>query len=55
METNNYIITGFKEKPTFTHYSNASIYLMKREVASLVPLNKQFNATYLMEKLINEV
>lgn len=54
METNNFIVTGFKEKPTFTHYSNAGIYLMKREVALLVPSNQLFNATDLMEKLINE-
>lgn len=54
METNNFVVTGFKEKPTFTHYSNAGIYLMKREIASLVPPNQLFNATDLMEKLITE-
>jgi dTDP-glucose pyrophosphorylase len=54
METENLVVTGFKEKPTYTHYSNAGIYLMKREVAEMVPLNQHFNATDLMEKLITE-
>lgn len=54
METDNLVVTGFKEKPTYTHYSNAGIYLMKREVAEMVPSNEHFNATDLMEKLIKE-
>jgi NDP-sugar pyrophosphorylase family protein len=54
METDNHVVTGFKEKPTYTHYSNAGIYLMKREVAQMVPSNQHFNATDLMEKLIND-
>ncbi len=54
METHNLVVTGFKEKPTYTHYSNAGIYLMKREVAEMVPSNEHFNATDLMEKLIKE-
>lgn len=54
METENLVVTGFKEKPTYTHYSNAGIYLMKREVAEMVPSNQHFNATDLMEKLIKE-
>ena len=52
METENLVVTGFKEKPTYTHYSNAGIYLMKRSVSELVPKNKVFNATDLMEELI---
>ncbi len=54
MEIDNNVVTGFKEKPTYTHYSNAGIYIMKREVLSLVPSNKLFNATDLMQNLINE-
>ena len=45
---------SFKEKPTFTHYANAGIYLMKRHVVSGVPKNQLFNATDLMEQLIRE-
>jgi dTDP-glucose pyrophosphorylase len=52
METIDNKVVGFKEKPTYTHYSNAGIYLMKREVINLVPKHKHFNATDLMEILI---
>jgi dTDP-glucose pyrophosphorylase len=54
METKEQIVVGFKEKPTYTHYSNAGIYLMKREVIGLIPKDTHFDATDLMEKLINE-
>ncbi len=54
METENKLVKGFKEKPTYIHYSNAGIYLMKREVVENVPKNKYFNATDLMDKLINQ-
>jgi dTDP-glucose pyrophosphorylase len=53
METQEKIVTGFKEKPTYTHYSNAGIYLMKREVLKFIPKNQSFNATDLMELLIH--
>lgn len=54
METQDKVVTGFKEKPTYTHYSNAGIYLMKKEVVKLVPKNHAYNATDLMEQLIQE-
>jgi dTDP-glucose pyrophosphorylase len=52
METDGKIVKGFKEKPTFTHYSNAGIYLMKKEIVNEIPKNTIFNATDLMEQLI---
>lgn len=52
METRDKLVTGFKEKPTYTHHSNAGIYLMKREVLGFITKNKPFNATDLMEVLI---
>ena len=52
METQDKLVTGFKEKPTYTHYSNAGIYLMKKEVIDFIPQNQTFNATDLMECLI---
>lgn len=54
METNDKIVTGFKEKPTYTHYSNAGIYVMKKEVLKYIPKGKPFNATDLMEELMNK-
>jgi dTDP-glucose pyrophosphorylase len=54
METQDKVVTGFKEKPTFTHYSNAGIYLMKKEVVTFVPENHAYDATDLMEQLIRD-
>lgn len=54
METQDKNVIGFKEKPTYTHYSNAGIYLMKKGVIDLIPKNQAFNATDLMEQLIQQ-
>ena len=47
-------ILSLKEKPTYTYFSNAGIYLMKREVLSLIPESIRFDATDLVESLIQE-
>ena len=52
LETSNGHVVDFREKPTYTYYSNGGIYLMKREVLSHIPIEKNFNATDLMETLI---
>ena len=54
LETSNGHVVDFKEKPTYTYYSNGGIYLMKRSVLDYIPKNTHFNATDLMEKLIAE-
>lgn len=54
LETSNGHVMSFKEKPTYTYYSNGGIYLMKKEVLNFLPENTFFNATDLMEKLIAE-
>jgi len=54
LETKNSHITDFKEKPTYTYYSNGGIYLMKRAMLDYVPKQTFFNATDLMEILIKE-
>ena len=54
METSNGHVLNFKEKPTYTYYSNGGIYLMKRSVLEYIPKGRHFNATDLMEKLIKE-
>ena len=41
-----------KEKPTYTYYSNAGIYLVKKSALQLLPHQEYFNATDLIEKLI---
>ncbi len=47
-------ILSLKEKPTYTYFSNAGIYLIKRELLSRIPIAKYFNATDFMEELIAE-
>ena len=54
LETSNGHVLDFKEKPTYTYYSNGGIYLMKRSVLEYIPKGQHFNATDLMEKLIQE-
>ncbi len=54
METEENLVKGFKEKPSYTHYSNAGIYLMKRELVKMIPEGSIYNATDLMEELIKQ-
>ncbi len=53
LETENDCVVSFKEKPTFTYYSSAGIYLFKKELISKIPKNSFYNATDFMESLIN--
>lgn len=52
LETNENEIISFNEKPTYTYWANAGIYLMKKSVIQHIPKNVFFNATDLIEKLI---
>jgi len=52
LETSNGAIKSFKEKPTYTYYSNGGIYLIKKEMLKYIPINTFFNATDLIEVLI---
>jgi len=54
LETEKGEVKSFKEKPIYTYYSNGGIYLMKKEMTSLIPCNKFYNATDLMEDLIQQ-
>jgi dTDP-glucose pyrophosphorylase len=47
-------IKSFKEKPTYTYYSNGGIYLMKKSVLQHLPEDTFFNATDLIDILISE-
>lgn len=48
------VIQGLIEKPTYNYYANAGIYLIKRSVLDEIPNDTFFNATDLIEKLIEE-
>ncbi len=45
-------IKSLKEKPTYTYYSNAGIYLIKKDALTHIPHNEHFNATDLIEHII---
>lgn len=47
-------IQGLLEKPKYTYYANAGIYLIKRDALEEIPEGAFFNATDLVEKLIAE-
>lgn len=52
LEMNDGKVKSFKEKPTYTYYSNGGIYLMKKEMLHFIPKKMYYNATDLMEVLI---
>jgi dTDP-glucose pyrophosphorylase len=52
LETNNGHVLNFREKPTYTYYSNGGIYLMKSEVIKFIPKKTHYHATQLMEDLL---
>ena len=54
LETKDGQVKSFKEKPTYTYYSNGGIYLLKREMLKFIPKGKFYNATDLMEYLIQK-
>jgi dTDP-glucose pyrophosphorylase len=54
IETNLNVITNFQEKPTYTYFANAGIYLFKKDVVQLVPKETYFNATDLLNLLIKK-
>ncbi|RYE58035.1 MAG: CBS domain-containing protein [Sphingobacteriales bacterium] len=46
------IALSLKEKPRYTYYSNAGIYLIKKSILDMIPKDSFFNTTDLMEALI---
>jgi len=54
LETDMGLVTRFKEKPTYTYFSNGGVYLMKKEMLDFIPKQNFYNATDLMEELISK-
>lgn len=53
LETNSEnVVVSLKEKPSYTYFSNAGIYLIKKEILSMIPPNTFFDITDLMERAI---
>tara|TARA_B100001250_G_scaffold93253_1_gene77716 strand:+ start:6573 stop:7631 length:1059 start_codon:yes stop_codon:yes gene_type:complete len=53
IETSDNSIVSLDEKPNYTHYCNAGIYLFKKSLISEIPKNKSYNATDFVKKLID--
>lgn len=49
-ETN--IVRSLKEKPRYTYYSNAGIYILKKDLLRMIPKDEFFNITDLMDRVI---
>lgn len=54
LNTSNKKITSLIEKPTYEYYSNAGIYLFKKEFIKLIPKNEKYDSTDLIETLIEK-
>lgn len=45
-------VTSLKEKPKYTYYSNAGIYILKKELLKMIPQDQFYDITDLMERLL---
>lgn len=53
LETLQNRVLSFREKPQYTYYTNAGIYLMHRSLISRIPLETMYHATDLMDNLLS--
>lgn len=54
LDTTDKKINSLIEKPSFTYYSNAGIYLINKDMLKYIPSGEKFDSTDLMEKLIEK-
>ena len=54
INTDNNKVLSFHEKPTYTYFSNAGIYLIKKSILKKIPKKSFFNSTDLMDVLLKE-
>lgn len=45
-------VKSLKEKPRYTYYSNAGIYILKKSLLDMIPKDKFFDITDLMDKVL---
>lgn len=45
-------VKSLKEKPRYTYYSNAGIYIIKKEILKMIPENEFYDITDLMERVL---
>ena len=54
METEGDCVKSFVEKPVYTYYSNAGIYLLNKNIITHIPQNIHYDTIDLIEKLVKE-
>lgn len=54
VETKDNYVVSLKEKPTYTYYSNAGIYIFNKSCLDLIPKDTFYNATDFIEALMAE-
>lgn len=54
VKTDGHLVKSFEEKPSYTYFSNGGIYLIKRHILEKIPKNKFYDATDLMQAVIDE-
>lgn len=54
IETEGAKVVSLKEKPTYTYYSNAGIYILNKKWLKEIPQKSFYNATDLINKLVDE-
>lgn len=47
-------VKGIVEKPTYNYYANAGIYMLRRDVLDTIPENEFYNATDLIDALLQK-
>lgn len=47
-------VKGIVEKPTYNYYANAGIYMLRREVLDVIPEDEFYNATDLIDALVQK-
>lgn len=54
LETAENRVLSFSEKPEYTYYTNAGIYLLKQDLLSRIPRNKMYHSTDLMQDVLDK-
>jgi NDP-sugar pyrophosphorylase family protein len=52
MDVINENVSSLKEKPTYNYYTNAGIYVIKKDILKFIPSDQPMNATDLIDKVI---
>jgi dTDP-glucose pyrophosphorylase len=52
LETDQHQITSIEEKPVYTYYSNAGIYLIRKSILKYIPSGKKYDATDLISAML---